>query len=408
MKKSLFSKALFAIGAASLMALLLSAAWAAPPWQTQPQVQPAGSSIAGGQPAVPAVDGTTLPLAAVQDPGLSVVLVIDVSGSMRENNKMRDAKQAALESIARYLTPDLGQQPTLPSVSLPPQIRPPAVSLAEAAKLDSFRELVTELQKLQGKAGNPPGHLVSWTTTDMQDMRKLMDKMDELMQGVALEKKQGVLKLLDPLIEKMHFAIEKKVNASLNGGHFYMVSGKKSNHPDFGGLYANKMSDHDAIYVVPHANEAKKRHARLAEQFLESEQFPEKGWLQRTDSAMESGEATFRHARTRAARQADFKAFETALDANNDWMRTVSGGGWVSEYVVEKGEVIKLDALRANPDEARQTLKQMIPQLKANGLSFDARGPSNLGYNFGAVSDFDRQYMLNLHRRKAAGWVARC
>ncbi len=87
MKKSLFSKALFAIGAASLMALLLSAAWAAPPWQTQPQVQPAGSSIAGGQPAVPAVDGTTLPLAAVQDPGLSVVLVIDVSGSMRENNK---------------------------------------------------------------------------------------------------------------------------------------------------------------------------------------------------------------------------------------------------------------------------------------------------------------------------------
>ena len=38
---------------------------------------------------------------------------------------MRDAKQAALESIARYLTPDLGQQPTLPSVSLPPQIRPP-------------------------------------------------------------------------------------------------------------------------------------------------------------------------------------------------------------------------------------------------------------------------------------------
>ena len=64
------------------------------------------------------------------------------------------------------------------------------MSLAEAAKLDSFRELVTELQKLQGKAGNPPGHLVSWTTTDMQDMRKLMDKMDELMQGVALEKKQ--------------------------------------------------------------------------------------------------------------------------------------------------------------------------------------------------------------------------
>lgn len=335
---------------------------------------------------------------------VSAVLVIDVSGSMGSNNKMADAKIAAKETLARFLTLGVDtSSTTLPAATQPPATTPsgPAAPNPRGALLDSrmqqFDTMVEALEKLQREAGNP----ADWGPDATKRMRAVVAQMDELMKGVVLEKSQPALQRLNPLLEKMHFAIAGKVNKAVGGGHRYMVSGKKSAHPDFGGLYSTKMSDHDAIYVGPRADDARAMHSQLAGEMYGPD------WLQRTDSCMESGTVTFGEATTHPLRRERFRGFEVGPGSNNDWMRTRSGGRWVVDYVVEKGEIVELDELvrTGDPDAAgvRRGLGEALDDIRRAGVSFETRRLTEEGYYLGAVSDFERQYSLNVARRAAAG-----
>jgi len=382
--------------------------------QLPPPVQVPGQDPGGLVPMDPLDPGSVGPSAGVGDPAsvlfgdveLSAVLVMDVSGSMR-GEKIRDAKQAALEAMARYLTPGLGQQPM---AGLPPNAQQAAASasagaagttartvagaargLSQGQILTKYAELVDALEEVQRSAGP----LAEWSVEHTREMNRLIGEMDELLKGYVVEQNNATLLKLNPLVEKMHFAISKKVNESLGGGHLYMVSGKKATNPLFGGLHAPKMSDHDAIYIGVRSAEARNRHVSLAGLMYGPD------YLRRMDSAMESGEATFKILTSTRERGANYALYVTG--GNNDWMRTQSGTNWVNDYVIKKGEVIVLDQLEMGPDtdNARRKLAAALENLE--GVSYDKRTLAELGYAQGATSDLERQFRLNIQRQLQGG-----
>ena len=368
-----------------------------PPTKTQanPQAQPAGTQPAPATPAPPP-----------PPPKLSILLLIDTSGSMGSNNKMENAKAAAIRAIQGALKPAAiaGPQGTQPPTT--PPVAPviagssiPGIPVKIAQEFNKNLQAMEELQKLLGK------DIRQWLSKNRSaDMGKILKNCNKLMEGLAFEQKSILMKKLNPLVEKMHYSIAARVNQELRRkgltkGLKYVIPGKTPTHPEFGGMFTLKPSDHDAIYFGEGADEAVKLHKELAKQYGDD-------FLQATESCLESSKYTIESFEKGLRKQA-FQRF-SGPKSNLDWMRSPSGSKWVQEYVDKAGTVVDLDNLddvaKIKPaGESGSALRSLSSytddELKAIGVAMDRSSLSGMGYNLGLQSDFERQLMLNRTRK---------
>ncbi|MCX6567229.1 MAG: FHA domain-containing protein [Candidatus Aminicenantes bacterium] len=349
----------------------------------------------------PQVAGQTAPLGQVPQPQakpqpvkLSILLLMDVSGSMADNTKIDQAKEAAIKAISGALkaVPAPAPNAQQPGGTTPPVVIPhaPGIPVHIAQAFDKNLTALEELQKALGP------DIRNWLTkAEAGEMGKIIQNCNELMKGLAFEQQSELMRRLNPLVENMHYSIAAKVNQELGGGLKYVLPGKTPSNPEFGGLYTLKPSDHDAIYLgaADKADEAMKLHQKLAQTYGDD-------FLKTTESCLESSRFTLEPLPSGAVPQS-WEKFSGA-GSNLDWMRTKSGSTWVREYVDKAGKVVDLDKL----DDATKTADAMRPlssfgkdELQNLGVSLDRTSLKSLGYNLGLQSDFERQLALNKARK---------
>ncbi|MCJ7681257.1 MAG: VWA domain-containing protein, partial [Candidatus Aminicenantes bacterium] len=339
-------------------------------------------------------------------PKLSILLLIDTSGSMNSNNKIENAKAAAIRAVKGALTPQAvaSAQGTQP-ITQPP-VAPivagsgiPQIPVKIAQEFNKNLQALKELQNVLGK------DIRSWLSKSRAgDMGEILKNCNKLMEGLAFDQKSFLMKELNPLIEKMHYSIAARVNAELKAqgitkGLKYVIPGKTPTHPEFGGMFTLKASDHDAIYFGEGADDAVRLHKELAKNYGDD-------FLHFTESCLESSKYTIEHFEKGLRKQA-FERFSGAT-SNLDWMRSPSGSKWVQEYVDNAGTVVDLDDLddvaKVKPaGESGSALRSLSGytdnELKAIGMVMDRSRLSGMGYNLGLQSDFERQLMLNRTRK---------
>lgn len=331
---------------------------------------------------------------------LSVVLLMDTSGSM-SGDKLDQAKAAAIAAIGK-------SAPTGALASTTGATDSTGASGAAAAvpKLktiqEQFAKNIDALKRLQQVLGKD---IRTWATkAEAKEMGAILKRCEKLMQGLAFEQQSELMKQLSPLVEKMHYSIAAAVNQQLGGNLRYVLTGKTATivdktgksvlNPDFGGMFTLKPSDHDAIYLGAKADEAKALHTKLAQEVYGDD------FLRQTESCLESSRYTLEKMGAGGAREA-FEKF-AGPKSNLDWQRTVSGRAWVQEYVDKKGAVLNLDTLDDADDIAKSTQKLSTmtkEELGQLGVSVDRTALKDLNATMGLVSDFDRQLQLNQTRR---------
>jgi len=364
------------------------------PPQTAPQNPPPGQAT--GQPANPqaATPQVQAPPPQVQ---LSILLLMDVSGTMGDNNKIDQAKEAAIRSISSALkatTPSLtqaGAQTVSAITPIPIGPHTPGIPVEIVKKFDRNLEALQKLQDVLGK------DIRKWIgQREAAEMGKIFRNCEELMEGLAFGQKSELMKRLSPLVEKMHYSIAAEVNNRLGGGLQYVLPGKTPSNPEFGGLFTLKPSDHDAIYLGAgeKADEAAKLHRLIAEEIYG------KNFLTTTESCLESSRFTLEKLAPEQI-PAAYQKF-SGSQSNLDWMRTKSGGKWVQEYVDKAGKVVDPTLL----DDAADTAKAMRglntltqKELETLGVTMDRGTLQGMGYNLGLQSDFERQLALNQARK---------
>lgn len=330
------------------------------------------------QPA-PRPSGPSLP------PKLSILLLIDVTGSMGENNKLEQAKQAAVSAIWNS-APPAGTAPPPPMTGVNPAGAIPHTPPLPPLVVQKFEKYIKALEDLQ-KALGPD--IRQWLTkAESKEMGVIIEKCRRLMQGLAFEQQSELMKRLSPLVEKMHYSIAARVNQELGGGLKYILPGKTPAHPEFGGLFSLKPSDHDAIYMGAKADEAMELHKELAKTYGED-------FLKTTETCLESS----RYLLDKPAAGLYKEAFQqfSGPTSNLDWMRTPSGSKWIQDYVDKAGKVMDLDTLsdaNAIQDSMRKLSSFTEDELKGLGVQIDRRSLKDLGCTLGAQSDFERQLSL--------------
>jgi len=276
-------------------------------------------------------------------PKLSILLLIDVSGSMNNNNKIDQAKSAAINAINGALKQVLPAGPQTQQPIQKPPIAPviagsgipgiPGIPIKIAQEFNKNLQALEKLQKILGK------DIRAWLSKSRAgDMGKILKNCNKLMEGLAFEQKSILMKRLSPLVEKMHYSIAARVNAELRAqgitrGLKYVIPGKTPAHPEFGGMFTLKPSDHDAIYFGEGADEAVRLHKKLAGQYGDD-------FLHITESCLESSKYTIEHFE-RGLRKQAFERFSGST-SNLDWMRSPSGGKWVQEYVDSAGWILSM------------------------------------------------------------------
>lgn len=352
------------------------------------------------------IQATTL-LSPPGPPKLSILLLMDVSGSMGNNNKLDQAKAAAISAINSALKP-LDPQTSQPQVQVPEAKPAIASALANspipgippliARKFLQNLDALAEIQKLLGP------DIRTWVTkTPAQEMGKLLKNCQALMEGLAFDKKSILMQRLNPLMEKMHYSIAARVNQELlakgaTKGLLYVIPGKTPANPEFGGLFTLKPSDHDAIYLGEGADDAVRLHKDLAKVYGDD-------FLTLTESCLESSKYTFEKL-SRGMRPEAFQNFSGPM-SNLDWMRSRSGSAWVGRYVDKAGTVVPLSEMTdvskikpaGEPGSGLRSLSSYTDQELADlGVVLDrsARPPA---YNLGLQSDFERQLALNRARK---------
>jgi hypothetical protein len=360
---------------------------------------PAPPQIAGQAQALPQNPNPQAPAQPqIKPPAiqLSILLLMDVSGSMGSNRKIEQAKEAAIKAIAGALkattpaaTPPQQQPPGggTPTVIIP---QAPGISI-EIAK--AFNKNLEALEKLQQVLGPD---IRNWAkTAEASEMGKIIQNCNELMKGLAFDQQSELMTRLSPLVEKMHYSVAAQVNERLGGGLKYVLPGKTPGNPEFGGLYTLKPSDHDAIYLgaADKADEAIKLHKEIAKIYGDD-------FLKTTESCLESSRYTLEPVPHGAVPEA-FEKF-SGPTSNLDWMRTKSGSKWVQEYVDKAGKVVDLDNLTDATNikgATRELSSYSQAELQNLGVSLDRASLQGMGYNFGLQSDFERQLALNQARK---------
>jgi len=325
-------------------------------------------------------------------PELSVILLLDTSGSM-SGQKIEDAKKAAIAALKKSGAPGTRPQETHPVDPLTTVIS--TVNWTHVQKLEKFRELLGELKSVQASLGDD---LTTWVsnTAATRQMSSILDQCEELLKGFSLDNKNPLQRQLNPLVEKMHLSVVRSVNKKFGGGLLYAIPGKTASHPEFGGFFSMKPSDHDAVYIAANAqmaDDAKEVHLRLSKAMYG------KGFPSRTELCLESGERLLKSARTQGEIAEAFRGFATTSSSNNDAMRTVSGRNWCGNYIQSAGKVYV-------PDTGQMVdLSSPVVRTRLGNMGFDLAGDSltNMKFGLGAVSDFERQYLLNIERAIQSG-----
>jgi len=389
-KKS--SRVVLAMGLGSLLLLLGIIPFPTLHGQGQGQTQ-IPPQVAGQTQALPQA-----PVPQVKPPAvkLSILLLMDVSGSMADNTKINQAKEAAIKAIAGALkatTPPVDPNAPQPGGTTPPVVVGPHTPAIPVPIAQAFDKNLAALEKLQQVLGKDIRNWVN--TAEAKEMGKILQNCNKLMEGLAFEQQSDLMKRLSPLVEKMHYSIAAKVNEQLGGGLKYVLPGKTPANPEFGGLYTLKPSDHDAIYLgaADKADEAVKLHKQLAQTYGDD-------FLATTESCLESSRYTMEKLPSGMLPET-FEKF-SGPTSNLDWMRTKSGGTWVREYVDKAGKVVDLDMLddATKVNDAMRNLSSCSPaELQNLGVTMDRTSLKSLGYNFGLQSDFERQLALNQARK---------
>ncbi|MFC2165822.1 FHA domain-containing protein [Acidobacteriota bacterium] len=307
--------------------------------------------------------------------------------------KIEDAKKAAIAALKKSGAPGTRPQETQPVDPLTTVIS--TANLTHVQKLEKFRELLGKLKGVQAGLGDD---LTAWVKnrTATRQMSSILDQCEELLKGFSLDNKNALQRQLNPLVEKMHLSVVSSVNQKFKGGLLYAIPGKTAVHPDFGGFFSMKPSDHDAVYIARNAqmaDDAKEAHLLLSEAMY-GKRFPT-----RTELCLESGERLLKSARTRGEIAEAFRGFTTTSSSNNDAMRTVSGRNWCGDYIQKAGKVYV-------PDTGQMAdLSSDVVRNRLGNMGFDLAGDSltNMKFGLGAVSDFERQYMLNFERALQSG-----
>jgi len=318
-------------------------------------------------------------------PKLSILLLIDVTGSMGENNKLEQAKQAAISAIWNS-APPIGTAGAPPLSGINPAgaipHTPPLPPLV-VQKFEKYRKTLEDLQTALGP------DIRQWLTkTESKEMGVILEKCRRLMQGLAFEQQSELMKRLSPLVEKMHDSIAARINQELGGGLKYILPGKTPTHPEFGGPFSLKPSDHAAIYMGAKADEATKLHEELAKTYGED-------FLKTTKTCLESS----RYLLDKPAAGQYQEAFHrfSGPTSNLDWMRTPSGSKWIQDYVDQAGKVMDLDTL-TDANNIQNSMRKLSSftddELKSLGVQIDRRSLKDLGCTLGAQSDFERQLAL--------------
>ena len=345
------------------------------------------------QPANPQSPAPQLKPPAIQ---LSILLLMDVSGSMVDNNKIEQAKAAAIKAVSGALkatTPPPPTNPqqkpgdTTPTVIIP---QAPGIPIEIAKAFDKNLKLLEELQQALGP------DIRTWAkTAEAANMGKVIQDCNKLMKGLAFDQQSQLMERLSPLVEKMHYSIAAEVNERLGGGLKYVLPGKTPANPEFGGLYTLKPSDHDAIYLgaAEKADQAIELHKEIAKRYGDD-------FLKTTESCLESSRYTLEPVSSGAVPET-FEKF-SGPTSNLDWMRTKSGSKWVQEYVDKAGTVVDLDNLTDATNikgAQRQLSSYSQAELQNLGVSMDRSSLQSMGYNLGLQSDFERQLALNQARK---------
>ncbi len=340
-------------------------------------------------------------------PKLSILLLIDVSGSMNDNNKIDQAKTAAINAINAAIKPIPAQasqpqtpvpDPTQSLVSAYANSPIPGIPPLIARQFTKNLDALDEIQKLLGP------DIRTWINqTPATEMGKVLKNCQGLMKGLAFEQQSILMQRLNPLVERMHYSIAAKVNEVLKAegktlGLKYVIPGKTPAHGEFGGLFTLKPSDHDAIYLGQGADDAVRLHKELAATYGDD-------FLTLTESCLESSKYTIERLTSGALPEA-FENFSGPM-SNLDWMRSKSGSAWVQRYVDKAGTVVDLDALddvakikpAGEPGSALKSLSSYTDdQIRDLGIVME-RSAQAPAFNLGLQSDFERQLALNRARK---------
>lgn len=351
---------------------------------TSPQPTAAGAQAAQPRPGAP-----------VQAPKLSILLLMDVSGSMGSNNKLAQAKEAAIQAIwsagPQMVLPGAGT-PAVAGTGLGPSaitsVPIPGIPPSIQQQFDKYLRAMDALQQALGP------DMKAWVSkAETRELGKILQRCEALMSGLAFEQKSALMQRLSPMVEKMHYSLAGYVNDQLGGGLKYVLPGKTPSNPEFGGLFTLKKSDHDAIYLGAKSEEARNLHRELSRMIFGDE------FAKTTESCLEASRYTLERVEGPFGRT--FEKF-TGPQSNLDWMRSPSGSKWVQEYVDRAGTVVDLDSPLNAADPNRSYMKQLSSytddELRALGVTMDRRALKDLGYNLGLMSDFERQLALNQHR----------
>lgn len=359
----------------------------------------AAQSPTAAPPQTPPAAGTSSvqarPVAPAQTPKLSILLLMDVSGSMGSNNKLAQAKEAAIQAIW-----SAGPQMILPGTGGPAvagtglgasaltSVPIPGIPPSIQQQFDKYLRAMDALQQALGP------DMKAWVSkAETRELGKILQRCEALMSGLAFEQKSALMQRLSPMVEKMHYSLAGYVNDQLGGGLKYVLPGKTPSNPEFGGLFTLKKSDHDAIYLGAKSEEARNLHRELSRMIFGDE------FAKTTESCLEASRYTLERVEGPFGRT--FEKF-TGPQSNLDWMRSPSGSKWVQEYVDRAGTVVDLDSPLNASDPNRSYMKQLSSytddELRALGVTMDRRALKDLGYNLGLMSDFERQLALNQHR----------
>lgn len=349
----------------------------------------------GNSPAQGPAQPQARPAAPAQAPKLSILLLMDVSGSMGSNNKLAQAKEAAIQAIW-----SAGPQVVLPAPGTPgssgagvgasavTSVPIPGIPPSIQQQFDKYLRAIEALQQALGP------DMKAWVSkAETRELGKILQRCEALMSGLAFEQKSALMQRLSPMVEKMHYSLAGYVNDQLGGGLKYVLPGKTPTNPEFGGLFTLKKSDHDAIYLGAKSEEARNLHRELSRMIFGEE------FAKTTESCLEASRHTLERVEGPFGRT--FEKF-TGPQSNLDWMRSPSGSKWVQEYVDRAGTVVDLDSPLNAADPNRSYMRQLNSytddELRALGVTMDRRALKDLGYNLGLMSDFERQLALNQHR----------
>ncbi len=200
------------------------------------------------------------------------------------------------------------------------------------AEYQSNLTMIARLQKNGDWSPNQCSVMMSYLT----DNQKLASRLN-LEFNFHFEKDEQVLRKQNFLVQNMHdFLTTMSLKAAQGADHpvCLLVIGKTPLHPEFAGLFLDKVSDRDVTYVGTAEAEAISLHLKKAQEYFREGPFA-------GITLMELAQGGDTIARTTIDQ---FDKLATDIAISPEMHRTYSGMQFVQDYVMSAGEIQTLDA----------------------------------------------------------------